>query len=176
MIQNQHGAGKTAKRWDRTGLVLEDLGFNKYRVKVDGSGRITDRNRQFLRKFTPVTPSMPGPNPDTGNQQVNPSPTRSHIPQLFDPTPTSQEQETPQVVNPPSFPVSSPPTPQRVDVPSTPASPSSPSFITPPSSPMMTPNLPEPVNVQPSFPETPTLPRRSTRVSRPPDRFGYDKF
>ena len=175
MIQNQHGAGKTAKRWDRTGLVLEDLGFNKYRVKVDGSGRITDRNRQFLRKFTPVTPSMPGPNPDTGNQQVNPSPARSHIPQLFDPTPTSQEQETPQVVNPPSFPVSSPPTPQRVDVPSTPASPSSPSFITPPSSPI-TPNLPEPVNVQPSFPETPTLPRRSTRVSRPPDRFGYDKF
>ena len=53
-IQNQHGAGKIAKRWDRTGIVVEDLGFNKYRVRVDGSGRVTDRNRQFLRLFKPA--------------------------------------------------------------------------------------------------------------------------
>ena len=54
-IQNQHGAGKIAKRWDRTGVVIEDLGYNKYRVRIDGSGRVTDRNRQFLRLFKPAT-------------------------------------------------------------------------------------------------------------------------
>ena len=31
IIQNQHGAGKTAKKWDRTGLVVDDLGYDKYR-------------------------------------------------------------------------------------------------------------------------------------------------
>ena len=66
MIQNQHGAGKIAKKWDKTGLILEDMGYNKYRIKVDGSGRVTDRNRQFLRQFTPVTTQQPGPRPDTG--------------------------------------------------------------------------------------------------------------
>ena len=54
-IQNQRGVGKIAKRWDRTGVVVEDLGFNKYRVRIDGSGRVTDRNRQFLRLFKPAT-------------------------------------------------------------------------------------------------------------------------
>merc|ERR1712025_445300 len=67
LIQNQFGAGKLAKKWDKSGLVLEELGYNKYRVKVDGSGRVTDRNRQFLRKFTPVTPYLPGPNPNSSN-------------------------------------------------------------------------------------------------------------
>ena len=54
-IQNQRGTGKIAKRWDRTGVVVEDLGHNKYRVRIDGSGRVTDRNRQFLRLFKPAT-------------------------------------------------------------------------------------------------------------------------
>ena len=54
-IQNQRGAGKVARRWDRTGVVVEDLGYNKYRVRIDGSGRVTDRNRQFLRLFKPAT-------------------------------------------------------------------------------------------------------------------------
>ena len=65
MIQNQHGAGKIARKWDKTGLVLEDMGYNKYRIKVDGSGRVTDRNRQYLRQFTPVTTPQPGPRPET---------------------------------------------------------------------------------------------------------------
>ena len=61
MIQNQHGAGKIAKKWDKTGLVLENMGYNKYCIKVDGSGHVTDRNRQFLCQFTPVTPQLPSP-------------------------------------------------------------------------------------------------------------------
>ena len=65
LIQNQRGAGKIAKKWERTGQVIESLGYNKYRVKVDGSGRISDRNRQFLRRITPVTSTLPGPTPST---------------------------------------------------------------------------------------------------------------
>ena len=95
LIQNQYGAGKIAKKWDKSGLVLENLGFNKYRVKVDGSGRITDRNRQFLRKFTPMTPSLPGPSPNTFNptlpvsQPVNPTPVQEISKQFEMPEPRS---------------------------------------------------------------------------------------
>ena len=52
-IQNQRGVGKASKRWDRSGVVLEDNGFDKYTIKVDGSGRVIDRNRKYLRSFTP---------------------------------------------------------------------------------------------------------------------------
>ena len=58
-VQNQTGAGKIAKKWDRTGIVVEDLGNRKYRIRVDGSGRLTDRNRQFLCQFKPVTLRQP---------------------------------------------------------------------------------------------------------------------
>ena len=60
-IQNQHG--NKPKKWDRSGTIVESLGFDSYNVKVDGSGRITKRNRRYLRKFIPVTldigPSIP---------------------------------------------------------------------------------------------------------------------
>ena len=80
-IQNQHGAGKIAKRWDRTGIVVEDLGFNKYRVRVDGSGRVTDRNRQFLRLFKPAKSTfLPGPAPFTHNKDPQPAPGAGHVP------------------------------------------------------------------------------------------------
>ena len=49
-VQNQ--AGPRAKRWDKTGVVVESLAHDQYRVKIDGSGQTTLRNRQFLRKTT----------------------------------------------------------------------------------------------------------------------------
>ena len=190
MIQNQHGAGKISKKWDRSGIVLEDMGFNKYRVKVDGSGRITDRNRQFLRKFTPVTPGMPGPTPNTGTQQVDPSPERIRIPQQVDTFP--ERIQIPQQVDPSpertripqqvdQTPLNPPDVQRAGDMinPGSPSlhSPESPTFETPPSSPVVSPNHPGPVGDQPVLPqETPTLPRRSTRVRRPPDRLKFDKF
>ncbi len=51
-IQNQTGAHPT--RWDKTGVVIEVRQFDQYAVRVDGSGRMTIRNRKFLRKYTPV--------------------------------------------------------------------------------------------------------------------------
>lgn len=48
-VQNQTGNKPT--KWDRTGTIVEIRDFDKYIVKVDGSGRLTLRNRRFLRKL-----------------------------------------------------------------------------------------------------------------------------
>ena len=58
-IQNQ--TGNHPKRWDRSGTVVDTLGHDSYLVKVDGSGRTTQRNRRFLRQFVPVSPLLPSP-------------------------------------------------------------------------------------------------------------------
>ena len=50
-IQDQ--TGNTPRRWSKTGKIVEVLGHDSYLVKVDGSNRITKRNRQFLRKLSP---------------------------------------------------------------------------------------------------------------------------
>ncbi len=47
-IQNQTGNRPT--KWEKTGTVVEVRDHNKYIVKVDGSGRLTMRNRRFLKK------------------------------------------------------------------------------------------------------------------------------
>ena len=53
----QNLAGNHPKRWERTGTVVEVRQFHQYVIKVDGSGRLTLRNRQYLRKFTPFQTS-----------------------------------------------------------------------------------------------------------------------
>lgn len=60
-VQNQ--SGNYPKRWDRSGTVMEDHGHDSYTLKVDGSGRVTRRNRQFLRRFVPASNhiAIPGP-------------------------------------------------------------------------------------------------------------------
>ena len=55
----QNLVGNHPKRWERTGTVVEVKQFHQYVVKIDGSGRLTLRNRQHLRKFTPFK-SVPG--------------------------------------------------------------------------------------------------------------------
>ena len=51
-IQNQ--TGNYPRKWDKTGKVVEVRQHDQYAIRVDGSGRITLRNRKFLRKFTPA--------------------------------------------------------------------------------------------------------------------------
>ena len=51
LVQNQ--VGNHPSKWDITGVVVEVKEHNQYIVKVDGSGRMTLRNRKFLKKITP---------------------------------------------------------------------------------------------------------------------------
>ena len=60
-IQNQHGAHQ--RRWDRSGVVVEVLPYHQYLLKVDGSGRLTRRNRRFLRQYQPATMEILQPEP-----------------------------------------------------------------------------------------------------------------
>jgi hypothetical protein len=53
-IQNQ--TGNHPKRWDKRGVIMKCEGYDQYQVMVDGSRRLTRRNRKFLRPFTPYKP------------------------------------------------------------------------------------------------------------------------
>ena len=53
-VQNQTGPYHTKwDKWDTTGMVIQVRQFNQYVIHVDGSGRMTTRNRRFLRKYIP---------------------------------------------------------------------------------------------------------------------------
>ena len=51
MVQIQNQRGIDPKRWCKSGKIVEKLDFNQYLVKVDGGGRLTRRNRRFLKKI-----------------------------------------------------------------------------------------------------------------------------
>ena len=51
-VQNQHGPLRN--KWHNTGTVMEALPFDQYIVQLDGSRRLTTRNRKFLRGYTPA--------------------------------------------------------------------------------------------------------------------------
>ena len=53
-IQNQHG--RYAGKWDRTGSVVEVGPHDQYLVRVDGSGRVTRRNRKALKRIVAFEP------------------------------------------------------------------------------------------------------------------------
>ena len=54
-VQNQHGS--MPRRWHTTGHIVEKLDNQQFRIRVDGSNRVTVRNRRFLRKILPVVGS-----------------------------------------------------------------------------------------------------------------------
>ena len=72
-VQNQHGSHPT--KWDRSGVIMESQGNDQYLVKIDGSGRLTIRNRRFLRRYTAASPTISYPAtsswaPDTTGEQL----------------------------------------------------------------------------------------------------------
>lgn len=58
-VQNQKGMHPN--KWDRSGVVMESQGNDQYLVKIDGTGRLTVRNRRFLRLYTPASPTITYP-------------------------------------------------------------------------------------------------------------------
>merc|ERR1711867_181503 len=75
-VQNQ--VGNNPRRWDKTGVVMECNEFDQYVVKMDGTGRLTRRNRKFLRRLTPIT-RKPLPKEET-SLQPTPPPTLAQVP------------------------------------------------------------------------------------------------
>ena len=117
-VQNQ--TGNYPKRWDRTGVVVEVGQNDQYSVKIDGSGRVTVRNRRFLRKFKPATTEIqPAP---SRNIPYNTSSEAFQVPEP--PLPDIDYQpEHPQVIEHPTpepearTPMLEPQTPQLADDP-----------------------------------------------------------
>ena len=54
IIQNR--GKKNPRQWLRTGRIVEALPHRQYRIKMDGSGRVTLQNRRFIRVATFITP------------------------------------------------------------------------------------------------------------------------
>ena len=106
-VQIQDQSGTRPNKWHNTGTISECLPNRQYHVIVDGSRRITLRNRRFLRKITPITPKTIDINddypicpPSIDIESVTRNPTNSvaDIPEHFNnnttdtPVPTQTEQ------------------------------------------------------------------------------------
>ena len=165
LIQNQRAAGNLAKRWDKTGIVVECKGNDKYSVRIDGSGRITDRNRRYLRAFKPgtSTPAMPTARP-TVHTPNTPASAPPEAPSLATPNETDRgavaanPAQAP-MDNPPYIPEFAPAWPERGSEPigrdTTPA-----------------PSQPDPMGQTPTYSEAVERPARTRKL---PDRFkDYD--
>ena len=147
-IQNQTGPHPT--KWDKTGIVVEVRQFDQYVIRVDGSGRVTLRNRKYLRKYTPVYSREPVPTlppgytaqylpPAEDRSTAKPSPPPETLPRnhLRSPPPNVAKappqclpnQEglpTPDLVDPSPQPVPAAPTPTGANTPPAVPTPSSP--------------------------------------------------
>ena len=60
-LQNRHG--NYPRRWDRTGTIMDVKPYDKYCVRIDGSRKLTTRNRRFLKLFHPISTSVEPPPP-----------------------------------------------------------------------------------------------------------------
>lgn len=54
VVQLQNQCGNKPIRWYKTGTIVAVLPHRQYRILVDGSRRVTLRNRRFLKKIDPV--------------------------------------------------------------------------------------------------------------------------
>ena len=75
LVQNQWGPAP--KRWERTGEVVEKLGNRQYSIRMHGSGRVTLRNRRFLKRIQTLNPARPESSQQQPRQDRPPSPARS---------------------------------------------------------------------------------------------------
>ena len=90
----QNLMGNQPLRWERTGVVIEVKPFNQYVVRLDGSGRVTLRNRKHLRKFTPFVTTRDILTFQIPQQPITASkPSKSATPALFGP-PTMPPRES----------------------------------------------------------------------------------
>ena len=169
LVRVQNQTGPHPNKWDKTGRIVEVRQHDQYVIKIDGSGRITLRNRKFLRKFIPVyydrpirsiydylatrvtgqTPLVTPQLPDEGDP-ATPATQAGHTP-----SPTVTSARTPQRETTPD--AVTPTTPGR-------DTPRRPILLTP--RPARAPETPEPDVVEPPAP--PIGLRRSSRATGVP--------
>ena len=148
----QNLTGNHPRRWERTGVVVEVRQFHQYVVRVDGSGRLTIRSRQHLRKFQQfhtqsrdeaIEILMPFTRaPATADDA--PEPGNAAAPTINPPIPVEVNLQVPPVVH---HPVTEPPIPLSSSPPGNinPV-PASQTLNCPPASPVL--NIPPPAPVQ----------------------------
>ena len=109
LIQNQ--VGNHPSRWDITGVVVEVRDHDQYIVKVDGSGRMTIRNRKFLKKITPYSMTKHFKRSDSPVAPADPP--VSQPPVVLEADPPNQPPEPPQPIPEPR----AEPDPEPADLP-----------------------------------------------------------
>ena len=57
-IQNQSLNSPKSNKWDRQGVVVVKRNYDQYLIRTSGTGRLTLRNRRFLKKFDARTPFL----------------------------------------------------------------------------------------------------------------------
>ena len=178
-LQNQ--VGPNPRKWERTGTVMECKDHDQYTVKVDGTGRVTLRNRKFLRQLKQIPKhSSPSPPP------LPSDPTIQSVPAHDSETEATRE-EVPETA---SYPVSPMPTVSPHTYPSPEPSPGyytpqpSPGYYTPqPASPVRsvagTPTpAPSPTRPTPMVTTVPATPAvtRTQRTKRPNTLFNPETW
>ena len=84
-VQIPNKDGKYLRRWTKTGRMVETHGNRQYQVRVDGSSRITLRNRRFPRKIYLVVDGPPQTTPGTSDPSGNPEhPQKQNPDELMD--------------------------------------------------------------------------------------------
>ena len=82
-VQVQNQTGNYPGKWHRTGVITTVLPNRQYHVVMDGSRRVTLRNRKFLRKILPVSRRTVDMTPE-----INPIPHTAPSDQITTPSPT----------------------------------------------------------------------------------------
>ena len=95
-IQNQ--TGPHPLKWDKTGQIIEVKQHDQYVIRTDGSGRVTLRNRKFLRKFIPFKASHKKhtilDDVESFRYFVAKAPETQHSPDKISPDPTTNQKES----------------------------------------------------------------------------------
>ena len=62
------------KKWDRSGTIVELAQHRQYLIKMDGSGRLSHRNRRHLKKCIERIPQPPQPPQPASTENITPLP------------------------------------------------------------------------------------------------------
>ena len=112
MIQNQTGNNPT--KWDKTGVVLENKPHSQVLVRVDGSRRVTLRNRRFIKELHPSLARMT-PEP------VKTTPRKKRVPKAAHKVPETRQEQPPPETQAGSTPACTvPEAPQQDPIPTAP--------------------------------------------------------